>query len=74
MVRQEVMVAAVVVDEPILQRKGVQPATRLDIPRDLLGLRREPALRHVLFDDDYMVVLAKCGGDAVTIEGLQRVT
>jgi len=55
--RQQIVVAAVVVDEAVLQREGVEAAFGGDIPGDLLGLRREPALRHILLDDDHLLAL-----------------
>ena len=65
--------ASIVVDELVSEGEGVEPTARLDIPCDLFGLRREPALRYMLLNDDDMLVLLERGDDAVTIEGFQCV-
>ena len=65
--------ASIVVDELVSEGEGVEPTARPDIPCDLFGLRREPALRYMLLDDDDMLVLLERGDDALTIEGFQRV-
>src|SRR5665213_1661871 len=71
---QQIVVAAVIVDESVLQREGVETALRLDVPGDLLGLRRKPALRYMLLDDDDVLVVPKGGDDAVAVERLDRVS
>src|SRR5947208_2382150 len=55
--REQLVVAAVVVDEFVPQREGAELAARLDVPGDLLDLRRQAALRRVLLDDDDAAML-----------------
>ena len=62
--------AAVVVDEPVLQGERIEPAARLNVPRDLLGLRGQPALGDMLLDDDDMLVLPERGDNSFAIERL----
>ena len=54
--REQIVGRAVIVDEGVLQREGIQPAGGADVPRDLLHLRGEPALRRVLLDHDDLAV------------------
>src|SRR5690349_16941471 len=57
MVGEQIVVSAIVVDKFVLQGKGIESAPRLDVPCDLLGLRRKPSLRDMLLDDDDMLVM-----------------
>ena len=70
--RQQIIMAAVIVDEGILQRERVEPAARLDVPGDLLGLRRQAALRRMLLDDDDVPVPPQRVADALDVERLHR--
>ena len=65
-----VVVAAVVVDEGILQRERIEAAAGLHVPSDLLGARRETALRRVFLDDDDVLVPGKRLADAGDVERL----
>ena len=55
--RKHIGMAAKIVDKVVLKRERIEPATCLEIPGKLFGLRRETALRHVLFDHDDVVVM-----------------
>src|SRR5881227_1427727 len=68
--RQHVAVPAVAVYELVLQRERVEPTARPNVPGDLLGLRCQAALRHMLFDDDGVLMFAQGGGDTLAVERL----
>jgi hypothetical protein len=70
---KEVLVGAVIVDKCVLQSEGVEPASLLDIPRNLLGLRRESALWRVLFDHDDVLMTLERINDPVAIKKLHCV-
>src|SRR5215469_2632585 len=70
---QQVVMAAVIVDESILQGEGVEPAGRPRIPRNLLGAGGKASLRRVLLDDYYVPVTRKRLRDAIDIERLHGV-
>lgn len=69
---QEVVVRAVVMDEVILEREGVQLAARAPVPGDFLHLARQPSARHHFLDHHHLPVGRERGGDAVLIERLER--
>ena len=62
--------AAVIVDESILQGEGVEPAGCPRIPRNLLGARGKTSLRRVLLYDYHVPVTRKRLRDAINIERL----
>src|SRR6185312_8220716 len=62
--------AAVVVNELVLQRERVEAATRAALPGNLLRLRREPALRDVLFDHDDLLVSPQGLGNSGAVQRL----
>src|SRR6185437_9021441 len=68
--RQQILVAAIVMNEGILQREGIEPAIRVDVPGDLLALGRESALRHVLLDDNDVLMSLQSFNHAFTVKGL----
>src|SRR5258708_15934136 len=70
---EKLVMTAVIVDEGILQGEGREIAARLDVPGDLLDLRREPALRRMLLDDDDALMRQEGSLDAGAIERLHRV-
>src|SRR5437763_7064892 len=71
---QQIVMAAVVVDERILQRECVEAAGRPGVPRDLFRLRCQPALRRVFLDHDHMLMASERISDAIDVERLERVT
>src|SRR5215510_11686464 len=70
---QQVVMAAVVVDESVLQGEGVEPAGRPRVPRNLLGARGKASLRRVLLDDHHVLVTRKRLRDAIDVERLHGV-
>src|SRR5260370_24825956 len=70
---QQVVMAAIIVDEGILQSKGVEPAGRPRIPGNLLGAGSKASLRRMLLDDHYVLVTRKGLRDAIDIERLHGV-
>src|SRR5262245_20636464 len=70
---QQVVMAAVIMDESILQGESVEPAGRPRIPRDLLGAWGKASLRRVLLDDHHVPVTRKRLRDAIDIERLHGV-
>src|SRR5262249_1860807 len=71
---QQVVMAAVVVNERILQRECVETAGRPGVPCNLLRSRCQPALRRVLLNHDHMLMASDRISDAIDIERLERVT
>ena len=69
---EQIVVRAVVVDEPVLQCEHVEAADGLAVPGELLGLRRQPALGRMLLDDDHVLVSLQRIDDTGAVERLER--